>query len=266
MTAPPIPDWWGLAAAAAPLAVVVGVLAARRVGQVRALLVATLRMIVQLALLGVVLRWVFTSRGPWLVLAASLAMLAVSAHTVGGRLGRSRWAVRAESFLALVIAAATAMAVITRLTLHLEPWYRGPVFVPILGMILGNSVNAVALAAERLESQLRSDRDLVERRLALGATSRQAAMPEVRAAIQAGLTPVINGMLIAGIVAIPGMSTGQILAGMDVAIALRYQVMIYLAIAGTVGISTLILLELRLRRVFTASSQLRRDWLEGHDG
>src|SRR5690606_8868152 len=136
----------------------------------------------------------------------------------------------------------------------------------LLGMVLGNSVNAVALAVERLESELRADQDRVELRLALGATARRAAHPALRAAIGAGLTPVINGMMIAGIVAIPGMTTGQILAGADVGVALRYQVLIYFGIAGTVGLSTLMLLAIRLRRYFTPHDQLRRDRLGEPEG
>jgi putative ABC transport system permease protein len=162
----------------------------------------------------------------------------------------------------MAIGVVTVMAVAIRLTLRLEPWYEPTLVIPLLGMVLGNSVNAVALAAERLENDLRAERDRVELRLALGATSRQAALPALRAAIRAGLSPVVNNMMIAGIVAIPGMSTGQILAGVEVGVALRYQVLVYLGIMGTVGISTLLLLVLRLRRYFTAAHQLRIERLQ----
>jgi len=124
-------------------------------------------------------------------------------------------------------------------------------------MLLGNSVNGVALAAERLDSELRQNRDLVEKRLALGATSRQAAHEALQAAMRAALTPTINGMMIAGIVAIPGMMTGQLLQGADPTIALRYQILIYLGISGTVCLSSLLLLSLRLRHYFTPHDQLR---------
>ena len=121
----------------------------------------------------------------------------------------------------------------------------------------------MALAAERFASDLKADRDLVELRLSLGATSRQAATPALRSAVRAGLSPILNNMAIAGIVAIPGMTTGQLLAGADVGQAIRYQILLYLAIAATVAISVLILLRIRLGRHFTASHQLRRDALEG---
>ncbi len=90
----------------------------------------------------------------------------------------------------------------------------------------------------------------------------QAAKPAIQAAVKAGLTPAINSMMIAGLVAVPGMMAGQVLVGADVSTALRYQILVYLAISGTSGLSTLILLRIRLRRYFTPADQLRADWLE----
>lgn len=261
MNAPPDPSWTGLAVAALPMLLVMAVLAWRRLGQVWPMAVGAVRMVLQLTLLGIVLHWVFTQEGPWVVLGVALVMLATSAHTVGARQGRRGWTLRAEAFLSLVAGVAVVMAVAIWLALRLEPWYAPRVVIPLLGMVLGNSVNAVALAVDRLEADLRAGRDQVELRLALGATARQAAHPALRAAVGAALTPVINGMMIAGIVAIPGMTTGQILAGADVGVALRYQILIYLGIAGTVGITTLLLLAIRLRRYFTPADQLRRDRL-----
>jgi putative ABC transport system permease protein len=259
----PGPSWEGLAWSALPVSAVALILVGRRLGQARPLAIALARLVVQLWLLGLVLGWVFAHQGPWLVLAIALAMLTASAHTVGERQRAGGWALRAEAFASLALGVVITMAVSVRLGLRLAPWYEARTVVPLLGMVLGNSVSGVSLAAERLESELRADRDLVERRLALGATSRQAALPALRAAVRAALTPTINNMMIAGIVSIPGMTTGQLLAGADLGSAVRYQVLVYLAITGTVGLSTLALLGLRLRRYFTPAHQLRPEALDG---
>jgi putative ABC transport system permease protein len=253
------PDWIGLAWAGLPLALSMILLAWRRLGQVKPIAIAVVRLVVQLWMLGIVLKAIFAANNPWIVLLTAGVMLAVAAHTVGSRQSKSRWVVRLEALIAMGVGVAVMMAINVRLALHLEPWYSPSTFIPLLGMILGNSVTGVSLAAERLASDLKTDRDLVEQRLALGATSRQAAMPALRAAVRASLTPVINNMMIAGIVAIPGMTTGQLLAGADVLEALRYQILVYLGITATAALSTLILLGLRLRRVFTAAHQLRID-------
>jgi putative ABC transport system permease protein len=259
MSQPIGPPWIGVACAAAPMIVCAVVLAWRRLGQVRPLAIASVRLVLQLLLLGVVLQWVIETKDPYLVVAVALLMLAASAHAVGARQKRGTWALRLEAFCAMALGAFVVMFVGTRLSLGIQPWYDPATLVPLLGMILGNSVNGVALAAERLESDLRAERDRIELRLALGATARQAAAPALRAAVSAALTPTINSMSIAGIVAVPGMMTGQILAGARVGDALRYQILIYFLIAGTVGISTLTLLGVRLRRYFTRADQLRYD-------
>ncbi len=255
------PDWLGLAWAGLPLAACMGLLAWQRLGQVRSMAIATARLVLQMMLLALVLRAIVAANNAWLVLGIALVMLATAAHTVGARQRRRRWEIRVEAFGAMATGTVVVMAVSIRLSLRIEPWYDALTVIPMLGMILGNSVTAVALAAERFESDLRADRDLVELRLSLGATARQAATPALRASVSAGLSPILNNMMIAGIVAIPGMTTGQLLAGAEVGQAIRYQILLYLAIAATVTISVLILLTIRLRRYFTPAQQLRRETL-----
>lgn len=257
------PSWMGLAYASVPILLAAAFLSATRLGQSRPILVAIARMTVQLFLLGLVLDWLFRTRIPVVVGAIALAMLIASAHTVGARLKGGGWSLRFEAFVAMGLGVAVIVAVSLRLSLRVEPWYDPRVVIPLLGMILGNSVTGVALAAERFESDLRADRDRVELRLALGASTWQAAAPALRAALGAGLTPIINNMAIAGIVAIPGMTTGQLLVGAAVSEAIRYQILIYLAISGTVALSTLGLLMVRLRHYFTPYAQLKVERLSG---
>ena len=251
------PSTTGLLYAAVPVAASVALLAALRLGQVRPMLVALARLVLQLMLLGLVLDWLFRAQNPAVVVGVGLVMLLISSHTVGTRLKGGGWPLRLESFAALGSSLVLVMAVSLRLALKVEPWYEPRVVIPLLGMVLGNSVTAVALAAERLESDLRADRDRVELRLALGASTWQAAEPALRSAVRAGLTPVLNNMMIAGVVAIPGMATGQLLAGAPVADAIRYQILIYFGVTATVTLSTLGLLAVRLRHYFTPHAQLR---------
>ena len=251
------PTWFGLVGAALPMLAVLALLAWRGLGQVRGLSIASVRLVAQLMVLGMVLTQVFRTDSPWVVGLVALVMLSASAQAVGSRRVGDAWALRLQAFGALVLGAATTMAVAIFVVLKLRPWHEARTVVPLLGMLLGNSVNGVALAAERLDAELRSGRDLIELRLALGATSRRAAHEALRAAVRAGLSPTIHSMSIAGIVAIPGMMTGQLLAGADLGEALRYQILIYFLMAGTIGVSVLSLLALRLRRYFTRWHQLR---------
>ena len=261
------PDWVGLAWASLPLIAATALLALFRLGQVGAIAVATTRLVGQMMLLAVVLGGIVAADSAALVLGVAVVMLAVAAHAAGSRQpgasSRGRWAIRVEAFVGMVVGSAIVMAVSTRLALHVAPWYDPRTVLPMLGMILGNTVSAVGLAAERFDADLRADRDLVEARLSLGATSRQAAAPALRSAVAAGLTPILNNMSLAGIVAIPGMTTGQLLAGADVGTAIRYQVLLYLGIAANVAVGVLILLAFRFRRHFTADHQLRPGAADG---
>lgn len=259
MTGPTGPGWAGLAWSSVPLAIGLIGLAVQRLGQVGTTLVAVARLVGQMTLLAVVFRLIVAADQPLVVLGVATLMLGFAAHTVGNRLTpRQRNRARVDGFVAMGVGSAVVLAVSTRMALGVQPWYDARVILPLLGMILGNSVTAIALAAERFDADLDADRDLVERRLSLGATPRQAATPALRAAVAAGLTPIINNMMIAGIVAIPGMTTGQLLAGADVGAAVRYQILIYLGIAATGVIGVQLLLWTRLRQAFTPAEQLRR--------
>jgi putative ABC transport system permease protein len=250
------PDWIGLAWAGVPLAASMGLLAWRNLGQVQQIAIAVVRLVLQLYVLGLVLKAIFATNSIWIVLLTTTVMVSVAAHTVGSRQLKDRWLIRVEALLAMGLSIMVTMGISANLALHLKPWYSASTFIPLFGMVLGNSVSAVSLAVERLASDLKADRDLVEQRLALGATSIQAANSALRSAVRAALTPVINNMMIAGIVAIPGMTTGQLLAGADVLEALRYQILVYLGISSTVALSTLLMLRLRMRHYFTSAHQL----------
>ncbi len=255
------PGWLGLIWASIPLVVAGALLAWFRLGQTSFMVVAIARMVVQLMLLAVVLGGIIKADSPSLVLLVAIVMLGTAAHAVGARRPseKGRWLLRVEAFGSLLVGSALVMAVSTRLSLHVEPWYDPRTVLPMLGMVLGNTVSAISLAVERFDSDLKTDRDLVELRLSLGATSRQAALPSLRSAVAAALSPILNNISLAGIVAIPGMTTGQLLAGADVGQAIRYQILLYLGIAATVTFGVLILLAIRFRHHFTADHQLRRE-------
>jgi putative ABC transport system permease protein len=119
----------------------------------------------------------------------------------------------------------------------LEPWYTPRVFLPILGMIFGNALTGVALALETLTQGARTERKGIEARLALGASRYQALEVVLRRALKTALMPMINAMAVSGIVALPGMMTGQILSGVDPVEAAKYQIMIMFAIAGATALA-----------------------------
>ena len=149
------PGWLGVAWAGLPLLACMGLLAWLRLGQVGPMAVALVRLVVLLWMLGIVLKAVFAADSPWVVMLTASAMLAVAAHTVGARQPRRRWLIRLESLVAMGLGIAVPMAVCVTLALRLKPWYSPSTFIPLFGMILGNSVTGISLAAERLAADPR---------------------------------------------------------------------------------------------------------------
>jgi putative ABC transport system permease protein len=124
-------------------------------------------------------------------------------------------------------------------------------------MVIGNSMNAIAISLERLFGELRKSRSLVEMRLTLGASYREATADITRGAVKAGMIPSINAMMGVGAVFIPGMMTGQILAGAEVITAVKYQVMVMLMLVGSTSLGSVLVVLLSLRRCFTRDGRLR---------
>jgi len=105
------------------------------------------------------------------------------------------------------------LAYVIGVVVQVRPWYEPQYIIPIAGMILGSSMTSSALAGDRLQGELRVRAAEVETRLALGFSGREAVQPLVRSALRAAMIPVVNGMMTVGLVQLPGMMTGQILAG-----------------------------------------------------
>jgi UDP-glucose/iron transport system permease protein len=125
-------------------------------------------------------------------------------------------------------------------------------------MILGNSMTSAALAGDRLQADLAARREEVEARLALGFSGREAVQPLVRASLRASMIPTVNGMMTVGLVQLPGMMTGQILAGSSPLVAIRYQIVVVCMQAVATAIGSLLLIRLMADRYLTPAHQLRR--------
>ncbi|HYZ32208.1 MAG TPA: iron export ABC transporter permease subunit FetB [Crenalkalicoccus sp.] len=209
-------------------------------GLERQLAAAALRMIVQLALVGYVLRILFELASPFWIGGAALVMVVAAAHEIAARQARPFAGGRSFGLgagCALIVAGSvTALALLTQI--RPDPWYSSRYALPLLGMVLGNTMTGIALGLDALTTGALRDRAAVEARLALGATRHAAMQPVMRAALRAGFMPIINSMAAAGLVSLPGMMTGQILAGAEPVDAAKYQILVMFLIAGGTGLGT----------------------------
>lgn len=207
-------------------------------GFVKSLVIATVRTYLQLFALGFALRWVFGVDSAWLVLAIVALMMVMGAHTALGRAQGAPKGIFFRVFDAVFLSGVTVSFAVTALVVRVEPWYNAQYVLPIAGMVVGNSMTGLSIGLERLFSDLRKRSDEIHTVLALGATPWEASRDSVRTAVRAGLIPVINSMSAVGIVFIPGMMTGQILAGADPTVAARYQIVVMLMIAAATAMGS----------------------------
>ena len=224
---------------AAILVILNGVLSiALQLGLERQLAIATVRMIVQLLLVGVVLTALFSLLSPTWTALAALAMVLFAGREIMARQERrlkGLWSYGLGTGCMLMAASlVTIFALLTQL--QADPWYHPRYTLPLLGMILGNTMTGISLGLHTLTTGLVRDRAAVEARLMLGATRREALLPATRSALRSAMMPIVNSMAATGLVSLPGMMTGQILAGIEPVEAVKYQLLIMFLIAGGTGL------------------------------
>ena len=228
----------------------------------RDLLVAAVRVVVQLLLVGLVLKTVFELASPLAVAAVVVAMLAAASYEIHSRQQR-----RLSGTWGFGIGAGTAMLATLFVTtfglaaLRPDPWFDPQVLIPLVGIVLGNVMNGVSISLNAFNTGIVRERAAIEARLALGASRRSAFRPMQRSALRSGMIPVINQMSAAGIITLPGMMTGQILAGMPPFEAAQYQILVLLLLAGGAGLGAIGATWLAVRRVTDHRDRLRLDRL-----
>lgn len=248
-------------AVAALLLVANGALSVRfGLGLERRIAVAAIRMVVQLSLIGLTLHALFSVASPWLTGAAAVIMLAFGGHEVLAR----QTATLGRAWTGGLGAASLAVAGIVPLTLAVavtgaEPWYDPRYVIPLLGMILGNTLTTVGLALDRMVIAAQRERPAIEARLACGHSFSAATDRIVRDAVRGAMMPTINSMSAAGLVFLPGMMTGQILAGVEPEQAVMYQMLIMFLIAGGSALGVVVAVAAARRRLTDHRQRLRLD-------
>lgn len=248
---------WQMVAAYAFLAVALLLVRKQRVGIEGEVVAGSVRMTVQLVLVGYLLTYVFGRPNPIVTLLIFAVMETFAIGNVFARLKGKLYApLKPVITSAMVIGTTLSLFYFLLVVVGVKPWYHPQYFIPLAGMILGNSMTAAALGADRLISGLRANAAQIECALMLGARPEAAAKPFAREAFRAAIMPTVNSMMGMGIVSLPGMMTGQILSGTLPLTAIAYQIAIMLGITGSVAATVYILTEFGQRVFFNADSQL----------
>jgi putative ABC transport system permease protein len=229
----------------------------------RQITVAAVRMVVQLIAIGYVLKLVFALNNPAATLAIVVVMVLVAGREVAARPERRFKDLSNLALGAGSVALATFITAILALTTAIRPhpWFDPRYAVPLAGIILGNVLNAASLTLDSFLGSVAQGKPAIEARLCLGDSYWRAVAIPLRAAIRRGLLPIINQMSAAGIVTLPGIMTGQILAGMDPIEAVKYQILLMFLLSGGSGLAAVSIAYLAAWRLTDDRQRLRLDRL-----
>jgi putative ABC transport system permease protein len=225
-------------------------------GLEKRLAIAALRTTVQLFLVGYLLVFIFEAASPWLILVVVLLMTLAASRAAVQRPSRAYRGIYLQTFLTLLVTGSATTAAVTQVVIGVEPWYQPQYVIPLLGMVFGNSLTGVSLCLDHLLETLDERRDRIEMALALGATAWESARDSLRDAVRRGMIPIINSMTVAGIVSLPGMMTGQILAGADPLTAVAYQIIVMFMISAATALGCIVTALFVFRRLFNPRHQL----------
>ena len=216
----------------------------------------TVRTFAQLFIMGYILKFIFQLNNVVFILLLYTFMIFWAAHAVRGRVKEDSVRFFVPTFVSMVASYMLVSILVTVVIVQVKPWYTPQYFIPLGGMIIGNAMNAITIALDRLFSDLRQHRAEIELSLSLGASYQEATHSVMRDAVKAGMIPSINALMTVGLVSLPGMMTGQILAGTDPLIATKYQIVVMLMIVAATAIGSVLIAHVVRRRCFTKAHQM----------
>ena len=223
--------WQGLVLAFLPAVIVIGIMLRWAAGAQTAVY-ATLRMLIQLLLIGYVLVYIFEADHPGIIIAVLVIMLALASWIAIRPLRNKQPHLYLHALASISVGGLVTLVLVSQFVIGVDPWFSPRYVVPLAGMIFAGSMNTVSLAAERFQAEIDKEISYVEAR---------------RTALQASLIPVINSLFAVGLVSLPGMMTGQILSGISPFIAAKYQIVVMTMLFGSSGISAALYLVLARR-------------------
>lgn len=230
---------------------------ARGIRREKQILIASVRMTIQLTVMGYILMYIFRTPSWWLT---SLMILVMISFAIFNAIKRVKTAMSKQlkyvMGVSLSLGALSVVVFFVIAVVQVRPWFNPQYFIPISGMIVGNAMTGISLGSNKLCSDMQDKRPIIENSLMLGATPARATKEIVNDAFDSAILPTMNNMLTMGIVSLPGMMTGQILSGTFPLTAIKYQIGIMLAILGSTALCSMLFVTLGYKTFFTKDGRL----------
>lgn len=248
---------WQLIAAYIFVLILMIIVKLKGIPREKEILIASIRMTLQLVLTGYLLVYVFNSPSPFYTTLILIAMESFSIYNIIKRTKlKLSFKLKQIISLSMVVGTVSCLLYFLFIVVQITPWYNPQYFIPIAGMLIGNSMTGISLGVNRLVDGMYTKKSMVEGALMLGATPKDASKHIVNDAFDSAILPTINSMIGMGIVFLPGMMTGQILSGISPITAIAYQIAIMLGILGSVSLTVMLFVQLGYKTFFNNQSQL----------
>ena len=259
-------DFLDLAIASGLMVIAIGLSIWQKLGLELNVALATVRTILQLAVLGYILDFILALNNVWAVLAILAVMLTLAAIIAKNRIAQKMPRVLLLVWGSMFISTAFTLIYTNFLIIQPDRWFQAQYVIPLAGFVLGNSMNAAAIAGERFVSTINASHTEIETHLSLGAPPQQALKQYKKDSIRAGFLPTINQMMIIGMVTIPEFMSGLIISGVDydktpfqpASEAASYQILLMFMVALSNLLTTILLTTTLSRQFFNKEAQLVR--------
>jgi len=250
-------DIWQVMLAYVFVLIVLIIIRIRGIRREKEILISSIRMTVQLILAGYLLALVFDHPSPYITVGIIILMEGFAIYTVFKKFkGKLSGKLKKAIAISMLTGTLSCLLYFLLVVVQIDPWYDPQYFIPIAGMVVGNSMTGISLGAKSLIDGMTTQKNLVEEALVLGATPRSATKSIIDNTFDSAIMPTINSMVGMGIVFLPGMMTGQILSGTLPTTAVAYQISIMLGILGAVSFTVILMLYLGYRSFFNKEDQL----------
>ncbi|KAI8145565.1 hypothetical protein BJV82DRAFT_604206 [Fennellomyces sp. T-0311] len=227
-------DWWHVAESSVFVLVAALISFCMGTRLELSLIISGIRCVVQLTIMGYVLDDVLGSNNPGIVMLMTLVLILLGAYETTFNRAKKTFSGLFVNMLVILLVSNVFIAFLgSAFALQEHPFWSPPKFIPIIGMLLGNSMGSIAMATEQCLDNITLNGPIIETRLAFGATRFEAVKPLAVEAIRVSMLPIITQLSVMGLINIPGMMVGQLMAGMSIKDAVVYQQCIMFMIAAS---------------------------------
>jgi len=205
------------------------------------LLTAAIRCVLQLSVMGLVLKSVFETDSPWAVAGVSCLLVMLGSFETVVNKSKFRFSGMFPSTIVAIACSTIPVSILgTRFAMSQQTFWTPDQYIPVLGMLCGSTISGIVVSVTSVLRELHENKDKIETYLAFGASRYEACRPIATEALRLALTPTINQMSVIGLISIPGMMTGAILGGSSVEQAAKLQMVIMFMINASTTLASII--------------------------